>query len=128
MAIDSTELKNFFKERGITQEQIAERLGVKQPYVHALLTGNRAFGKKSAKKFEEAYGLSEAWLLTGKGEMIISPVVQNNQNGNNIHGATVNYHGENSTEKLITLLEKRDEQIDRLLSLLELKMKGGNNE
>ena len=60
--------------------------------------------------------------------MVIGTVVQNNQNGNNIHGNTVNYQGENSTEKLIEMLKKKDEQIDRLLSLLEMKYKQNNNE
>lgn len=114
-------LKSFFKERGLTQEKVADMLGVSQSYVNALLTGSKQFGKKQARRFEELFGLSETWLLTGKGEMVIGAVVQNNQNGNNINGNTVNYHGENSTEKLIEMLKKKDEQIDRLLNLLELK-------
>lgn len=116
-------LKGFFKEKGLTQEQIASMLGVTQPYVNSLFTGKREFGKQQAKKFEELFGISEAWLLTGKGEMIMGNVIQKNQNGNNIHGHTVNYQGENSTEKLIEMLKKKDEQIDRLLSLLEQKYK-----
>ena len=31
------ELKSYFKEKGITQEEIAEKLGVSQSYVNALL-------------------------------------------------------------------------------------------
>lgn len=114
-------LKGFFKEKGLTQEQIASMLGVTQPYVNSLFTGKREFGKQQAKKFEELFGISEAWLLTRNGEMVIDSVIQNNQNGNNIHGHTVNYQGENSTEKLIAMLQKKDEQIDRLLTLLERK-------
>ena len=116
-------LKSFFKERGLTQEKVADMLGVSQAYVNALLTGSKQFGKKQARRFEELFGLSETWLLTGKGEMVIGSVIQNNQNGNNIQGHTVNYQGENSTEKLIEMLKKKDEQIDRLLSLLEQKYK-----
>lgn len=115
------QLKGFFKEKGLTQEQIASMLGVTQPYVNSLFTGKREFGKQQAKKFEELFGISEAWLLTRNGEMVIDSVIQNNQNGNNIHGHTVNYQGENSTEKLIAMLQKKDEQIDRLLTLLERK-------
>lgn len=114
-------LKGFFKEKGLTQEQIASMLGVTQPYVNSLFTGKREFGKQQAKKFEELFGISEAWLLTRNGEMVTDSVIQNNQNGNNIHGHTVNYQGENSTEKLIAMLQKKDEQIDRLLTLLERK-------
>ena len=121
-------LKSFFKEKGLTQEKVAELLGVSQAYVKSLFTGSKQFGKKQARRFEELFGISETWLLTGKGEMVIGTVVQNNQNGNNIHGNTVNYQGENSTEKLIEMLKKKDEQIDRLLSLLEMKYKQNNNE
>ena len=32
-------LKSFFKERGLTQEKVADMLGVSQAYVNALLTG-----------------------------------------------------------------------------------------
>ena len=85
-------------------------------------SSNKVCGNNDkARRFEELFGISETWLLTGKGEMVIGTVVQNNQNGNNIHGNTVNYQGENSTEKLIEMLKKKDEQIDRLLNLLERK-------
>lgn len=121
MEENSDRLKAFFKDKGLTQEQVASMLGVSQAYVNSLLTGNKAFGKKQAKRFEELFGISQTWLLTGKGDMVVAGVYQSNQNGNNIHGNTVNYQGENSTEKLIEMLKKKDEQIDRLLSLLEMK-------
>ena len=97
-------LKSFFKEKGLTQEKVAELLGVSQAYVNSLFTGSKQFGKKQARRFEELVGMSETWLLTGKGEMVIGSVIQNNQNGNNIHGHTVNYQGENSMQKLLKSL------------------------
>ncbi len=63
-------LKNFFRERKITQQQIADGLGVSQTYVNALLCGKKNFGRNAAQKFHDAYGLSVAWLLTGDGEMM----------------------------------------------------------
>lgn len=119
----SEKLRQFFKDEGLTQEKIADILGVTQPYVNSLLSGKRAFGKNQAQRFEELFGISASWLLTGKGEMILKRVVQNNQNGNNVLGETVTLNEENSTEKFIALLQKKDEQIDRLLTLLELKLK-----
>ncbi len=64
------QLKIFFIQRGISQGQIAKTLGVKRPYISRLFNGSAAFGKKTAAKFEELYGLSAAWLLTGTGEML----------------------------------------------------------
>lgn len=120
-------LKDFFKEKGITQVQIAEMTGVDQPYVAALLNDKKKFGKKAAQKWGDIFGISPSWLLTGEGEMMKSSVFQNNQNGDNINGQSVTVN-KTETDKLLDalnscheLLRKKDEQIDRLLTLLEKK-------
>lgn len=66
-------LKIFFKEKGLTQEQVADIMGVSQGYVTQLLNGKSAFGKTNAKKWGKAFGLSESWLLTGEGDMVKTP-------------------------------------------------------
>lgn len=63
-------LGQFLRDTGHTQSSIAAQLGVSQPYVNALLTGRKAFGKSQAKKWGDLYGLSPSWLLTGEGDMI----------------------------------------------------------
>jgi len=63
------ELGKYLRETGHTQASIASQLGVSQPYVNALLTGRKAFGKSQAKKWGDLYGLSPSWLLTGEGPM-----------------------------------------------------------
>lgn len=62
-------LAQHFKEQGITQEMIAERLGVSQQYVSKLLSGKTAFGKKQAQRFSEIWNIRPSWLLTGEGPM-----------------------------------------------------------
>ncbi len=114
----SAQLRAFFKEKGITQDEIASRLGVSQAYINALLTGKKSFGKKQAAKWNEEFGLSASWLVTGDGDMITGSVAQYNQNGDNINGHSVSVKSA-EIDKLIELLQKKDEQIDRLLSLLE---------
>ncbi len=69
-----TELKLFFKKHGITQTMIADALGVKQPFVNALLNGNKNITKSMAQRLHELYGLSVAWLLTGEGPMMAADV------------------------------------------------------
>lgn len=64
-------LRDFFEQQGITQEEIARRLGVHKSYVNQLMTGNKQFGKGVAKKWSNQFGLSYTWLLTGEGD--ISP-------------------------------------------------------
>lgn len=70
----SEKLTEFFKENGITQEDIAARIGVSQSYVSALLTGKKAFGKKQAQRFCDIWGLSPSWLLTGQGSMLVGEI------------------------------------------------------
>ena len=63
-------LKEYFDNKGITQSEIAEKLGGSKAYVNALFTGKRAFGKKQAEAWVNLFGLSASWLLTGEGEML----------------------------------------------------------
>lgn len=117
----SNALKNFFEQRGMTQEELASKLGVSQAYISSLLSGNKPFGKKQAHRFEEMFGLSETWLLTGKGSMLASEEYNNNQKDYIAPAKTEEATKATSTEELIALLKKRDEQIDRLITLLEKK-------
>lgn len=121
-------LKEYFKDKGLTQMQIAEISGVSQSYVAALLNGSKVFGKKQAQKWGDLFNISPNWLLTGIGEMQYNPssIIQQNQNGDNINGHSIKLEKTSETEKLLNalsecheLLRKKDEQIDRLLSLLE---------
>lgn len=65
-------LRQFFKGQGLTQEDIASKLGLSQPYVSSLLSGRVSFGKIPARKFEQTFGISASWLLTGEGDMLLS--------------------------------------------------------
>lgn len=95
-----------------------------QSYVNALLNDKKAFGKKQAQKWNELFGLSVNWLLTGEGNITNNGIVQNNQSGDNIQGHSVTV---NKTEKdyleiikrQSEQLSKSQEQIDRLLSIIE---------
>jgi transcriptional regulator with XRE-family HTH domain len=117
-------LQEFFRGRGLTQEDVAARFDVQQPYINALLTGKKAFGKKTAQRWAKEFGLSASWLLTAEGEMMSSPSVvnQNSQNGDNISD-TMNAVNMTSCTDLIQLIKKRDEQIDRLLAIIERMQK-----
>ena len=68
-----TEMRQYFESQGITQKTIAERLQVSPAYVNKLFLGKKDFGKKTAEKFRDLFGLSQSWLLTGEGPML-SPV------------------------------------------------------
>lgn len=56
---------------------IAEMLDVDPAYINKLLTGKKAFGKKTAQQFQDLFGLSMSWLLTGEGDMLNTPATEN---------------------------------------------------
>lgn len=85
-----SDLKNFFKDLGLSQKQIADTLGIKQSYVNLMLNGRNPIGRHNAQKFNDAYGLSVAWLLTGEGPMMAADV---SSTGNNTVSVTAGANG-----------------------------------
>lgn len=115
-------LTAFLRSKGINNSEFGRRTGTSSAYVSSI---RQSISTDVLEKIAQAFPeLNVEWLLLGTGEMYRSDTVtQNgriNQNGDG--GNTVN-GGE--TGELIELLRKRDEQIDRLISLLE---KEHNNE
>lgn len=47
-------------------------MNVDPAYINKLLNGKKAFGRNTAKQFQDLYGLSSTWLLTGEGPMLTS--------------------------------------------------------
>ena len=64
------ELKRYFDEKGITQQQVADALGVSLQYINQLLNGRKTLGKKNAERLANLYGLSKPFLLTGEGSLV----------------------------------------------------------
>lgn len=78
----SKDLKEFFKKKGLTQQQIADILGVSQAYIGYLIRGEKPFGKKQAEKFSNLFGFNPSWLR--KGLQLILPYIQ--ESGKSCHG------------------------------------------
>lgn len=62
-------LREFLSSQKLTQQEVADILGIRQTNVSALLRGERNFGKKMAERWSNAFGLRINWLLTGEGPM-----------------------------------------------------------
>lgn len=62
-------LREFLSSQKLTQQEVANILGIRQTNVSALLRGERNFGKKMAERWSNAFGLRVNWLLTGEGPM-----------------------------------------------------------
>lgn len=118
----SNELANFFKNKGLSQTDVANMLGTTPQYISALFSGRKNVGKKQAVKFEELFGLSALWLLTGKGDMLSTPV-HAEEGSVQVMGNASNVNAGKTIDSLVELLKRKDEQIDRLIRLLEEKDK-----
>lgn len=116
----SEELTNFFKNKGLSQTDVANMLGTSPQYICAIFSGRKSIGKKQAVKFEELFGLSASWLLTGKGDMLSTPV-HAEEGSVQVMGNASNVNAGKTIDSLVELLKRKDEQIDRLIRLLEEK-------
>lgn len=126
---DSERIKWLEEFTGLSLNKLSSELGLKTPQTfYDIKNGKHGISKDLADKIKAKYlNINIGWLLTGKGEKLISSVVQNNQTGDNINGDSVTVN-KSETDKFIDtikecheLLRKKDEQIDRLLTLLERK-------
>lgn len=80
-----SKLKQYFDKQGIRQVDICNILGKSKAQISNYLTGKVPFGKKAAKEWSNAFGLSESWLLTGEGEMLRENAPQPTVQQNNHH-------------------------------------------
>ena len=70
MAKIGKELRKYFESQGIKQTEVAQRLGVKPPYITKVFSDEREIGKNQIEKWITQFGFNRTWLLTGEGEML----------------------------------------------------------
>lgn len=63
-------LSRYFREQGITQLEVARKLGVSKQYISNILNGRVVIGKGLAARLSLSFGISQEWILTGEGEML----------------------------------------------------------
>lgn len=68
-------LKNWFVEKAITQDEIADKLELSKSYISLLLSGKRDVTWKLALKIHKAYGVNPDWLMRANGSMFIKDYV-----------------------------------------------------
>lgn len=125
----SEKLKKYFSGIGYSQTDIANKLGTTQAYVSLMINGNVAFGKKAAHKWQELFGISAAWLLTGEGEMLVSnkkesALIDNVSSETHIN----NTLGDNNSNIAISVdgnatVQGQDPTVQSLLKIIEEQQK-----
>lgn len=125
--MDSSKLKKFFREKGITQEMISVKLGVDKALVNKLINGKKPFGKKTAKAWSDMFGISYSWLLTGEGEMLpkTKPYdIQEEENGEkHVVGLNTALLDKIINEKISEYLFKKLDEKDRTIEQLKDKIR-----
>ena len=107
----------FIKYKGITIKSFEEKCGLSNGYISSMRKG---FGTgKLENVLKEFPDLNRDWLLYNEGNMLSDSVSQNvNGNNNHVVGRDINMSNEDFS-KLIDTVNKQQEQMGRLISLLE---------
>jgi len=117
-----------------SQADFASKIGVARSQFSEILNGKRKITEKLVNRIHDLYpNLNREWLINGDGEML-NGVIQNNENGDNIHGNSVTVNKaegdyleiiKNLTSQLSRSQEqisKSQEQMDRLITIIENKL------
>lgn len=68
-------LKNYFVSQKMTQNDVAERLNLSRTIVSNYLNGQKNFGRHSAMKWANTFGIDAVWLMT-QGERGKDPTLE----------------------------------------------------
>lgn len=108
---------------GIGYKEISEKIGRVPQNFYDIMSGKSKLSSKLALEICNAYPqISFNWLMFGEGEMIkgSAPMATASNNSTAVagHNNTVNT-SQQYVSNLISIIQKRDEQIDRLLTIIE---------
>ena len=114
-------LKEYFDRQGVTQQSIANTMGVSKAYVNRLFTGKAKFGKETAEKWSNQFGLQKSWLLTGEGPMLTSSSDTSIVNGD--HSSQAVGDGAMATnnegvKECLEIIRQQQESIDKLVDAI----------
>ena len=123
----SERIAEVVKYSKLSIPKFAAFVGFKTPQtVRELLKGNtRTLSDAVQYKITSAYPeINKDWLMTGEGEMLCGDISVEGARHKAEDTATAGENCSEITSRFLKLLEKKDEQIDRLLTLLEATGRG----
>ena len=113
-------IKQIIDYKGISIRKFSEKIGIS----HSLLNNIKVIGSDKLENILNIFPeINPEWLLTGRGNMLKNEekIVQNGLQNAQVSGGKpqISQKIEQVNQDLLHLLKKKDEQIDRLLALLE---------
>lgn len=113
-------MNDFWAQSGKSKAEMSRELGVDAGTFGNILNGKRGVSAGLLSKFLETYpSVSAEWLMRGVGSMFVADGhvggenIANNNNSQINAGDTIN--------RLVSLLEEKDKQINQLLQILATK-------
>lgn len=114
----------YIKFLGIGQGKFEAQCGLSNGYVNNIRKSITP--EKLQMIARQNPDLNTGWLMTGEGDMLRSKIEVNGDNNTSVAGNSNNVNNSSTLEKAIDeiaaqrkLVEKSQEQIDRLLSIIE---------
>jgi transcriptional regulator with XRE-family HTH domain len=106
-------LREFFNNRGLSQAEIARRLGITKGAVNQYFTGKSLFGKKQAERWSQEFGISKTFLLTREGSIVDDMTEKSEKNittlTDTIHLLTETLQ---EKERIIAMLKERIKELE----------------
>ena len=119
-------LTAYLKYKGINKSEFGRIIGVSNAYISSI---RKSIQPDKAEKIVSSFpDLNIAWLMTGEGEMLKNSTTQTSSgdnspnisgNGNHVNNAATIDKALNEIAEQRRLVSKSQEQIDRLLGIIE---------
>ena len=119
MNIIKENLLAYIKFKGLKKSAFEKSIGVSNGYLNNI---KGSIGDEKIEYLFKIYpDLNPEWLTKGNGSMLLGSEKSITISGNTHNVSSNNINSDIAVSELIHQLAKKDEQIDRLLSLLEKK-------
>lgn len=116
-------MNDFWAQSGKSKAEMSRELGVDAGTFTNILNGNRGVSIGVLAKFLETYpSVSAEWLMRGVGSMYAADGVASvTGDGNIANNNNSQINAGDTINRLVSLLEEKDKQINQLLQLLAAK-------